>query len=599
MCGISGFFGNNLILDQELQNLASNMASAIKHRGPDENYSQSSDSLGSFQMSRLSIVNLDSNLYPISSRSGWKLFFNGEIYNYKELEQEIIHIDKKFFCKSEGDVLLKGYEVWGHSFWRKLEGIFSIVLWNETTNEVILVRDFLGIKPLYLINCKDIILFTSEITSFIAVRHQLKKLFKLDISLNFENLGIFKYFMFNTLDQFTMYNHVKELSPGTYLHYRHDRFTTTRYWNPESFWKSTFYANLGGTGIQQAINLELTASIQRQIPKEVPFAVALSDGIDSNFLYNKIKALIEGVPNSLTLTFSGDKRSESPNVGGNERSLNRHNELIIETEDLYKNLDNYIHLYQDLTTLDGGLLTNHLLSALARDLGYKVLIFGEGADELFGGYTWFGLGNKLFSILPQSATSRLHAFALSRKMPFDNKYFRYPFDKTVKNRSAFERVRDFELFVQLKNHLLQKVDRATMSVGIEGRVPYLSKSLVEIILSSPAESFQGKLKFGFLPDPSRTKPTLRSIYANEFGTEMATKPKFGFQLPLDTMVSYAKTFLLDHLCLDDPITQAMFNEIDFKKTRLDLESNKKLKKYHEWLLWRFIIIKKVEIHFGF
>jgi len=584
MCGISGFISNNKI-DLNKSELYKFFDTSLSHRGPDENINFEIENLGLFHMSRLSINDLRIKQYPLSSQDEKiKLIYNGEIYNSNDLREILINLGYTFKTRVDGEVIINGYLEWGNEIWNKLNGIFSVCLIDQINNKVILVRDYLGVKPLFYFVHNDNLIFASELKTLVQFVKSFGKTIGFELNLDLSLLTELSENMFLQSVENTVYSDIKSLKPGYYYTFDETGIKEEQFWNIKNFNAKREFNSDTLDEFEHIFQNALT----QQLISDVPVALALSSGLDSNVLLNSINNLGKNEIISYSANFLNDYRSETNLIlSDNFNKKTSINIVDIDHSEISKNLDKYLEVYSDLTTLDGGAITTKILSRRMRSDGIKVCLFGEGADELFGGYTWFGLSSGIYKLSPKKTREIAHHYAISRKINFNSKIH-----SNLKDLTPFKTIQIYELMRQLPNHLLAKVDRSTMSESIEGRVPYLDKNLVEFILNLDDSYMIPKNKYLAFPDAKTTKPLLRAYAAKNFGTSLANRPKKGFMLPLDSMIKASKSEIID--LIDS--RNFIFNSSE--KNRIinlvnRLKKNKNITVADNWYLWRVYIIQKV------
>jgi asparagine synthase (glutamine-hydrolysing) len=254
-----------------------------------------------------------------------------------------------------------------------------------------------------------------------------------------------------------------------------------------------------------------------------------------------------------------------------------------------EDFDTHIRLFENLSTLDGGLISNALMAkSMARD-GFKVALFGEGADEMFGGYTWFQLNEGIFKTFPLIIKRQIYLYAITR----DPKLLLGMKRMSSKNSfgNILEFIQNFEISEQLPQHLLKKVDSATMAASVEGRVPYLDGELYRLQSQIHASLKSSMPKFGCFPDSSRTKPILRGVYSRRIGRRGEAPPsKKGFQLPLDTLANMKLNEIQDLMTSTGSLSRVLLSEREFRRLQ-NLKKNE-LSDSDSWKLWRILILEK-------
>lgn len=561
MCGFLGAIdferGINFIYPALQKGLA-----AINHRGPDGSKELNLDKVY-FGHNRLSIIDLSSEAdQPFkSSSSDAYIIYNGEIYNYKELKSNLKNI--KFRTNSDTEVLLEGYLKEGINFFKKLRGIFAFAIYDKRgESKIILGRDPSGIKPLYFYNKSSFYVFGSEIKALLpSIRS--------DVTINenvlkcFLNLGYCP-------EPHTIYKEVNTAEPGNIVEISKDCIKKINLYefNFSSENKFTFSQNT------ERVEEKLKIAVERNLIADVEVAVALSGGIDSSLIYyyaNQINNKIKG----LTIRFDDEEYNEeeiakiySNSLRGNHESVEVDSELNIET--LNKILTDFDQPYADSSAINVYYLTK------ATGKITKVLLGGDGGDELFNGYpsmTWLTYIDRfnrnpvskksgdailnLAKIFTNTSQRRLlkrisdlwsdsphellydwHSW-FPRNTGFENSS-PFLFDtsvgvnlyKSVFKEEAPDEFKYYTVFdyfrKQMLSDYLRKTDMMSMLNGVEYRVPMLDEDLASYALSIP---------FGQKSSLKETKKILRTIHRKKFPAETSKATKKGFTIPLDKSLS--------------------------------------------------------------
>jgi len=513
------------------------MTEQIHHRGPDDGgvYISPNRELG-LGFRRLSIIDLSAAGHqPMSNRDGsiW-ITFNGEVYNHLELRKSLEAQGFGFRSRTDTEALLYAYEAYGTDFLQKIYGMFAIAIWDARKNELLLARDRLGIKPLYYTQQNGALYFASEIKSILA--HP-------DVSPELNAQGLSDYLtLYMTPPDETLFKGIYKLPAGHLLKIAaaSGDVQKARYWNithrTEQFSKENFHVE---RFCIEHIRRLLRTSIKDRMMSDVPFGVLLSGGIDSSLNV----ALMSELMTRPVETFSiGFKDLEKYNELGYAREVAKafgtnHHEMFLEEKDALEFLPEMIwHL--DEPNADPVCVPMHLVSRLARESGTTVVQVGEGSDELFSGYKLYLQEVQYFayyySLLPDAAKQMAFDF-MRRIMPEHllTDYFRRAaqreqpfysgatcFTETQKERLFTERFQkeiqcsgrigahffaELErlvsgsvsedylrkmLYVELKNRLsellLMRVDKMSMAVSVEARVPFLDHRLAEFAFQIPA-----------------------------------------------------------------------------------------------------------------
>jgi len=582
MCGIFGFIEKQEGSISNKQELLENSTNLMIHRGPDdEGYFL--DSVCGLGMRRLSIIDLAPDLYPFISEDGSKhLIFNGEIYNYTQLREELSAKGYQFKTNCDAEVIIHGFEEWGVDVLQKLSGMFAIAIWDARRKELFLARDRIGIKPLYFINDPKYFFFSSEVKPFLSPNFSyLDK--RLDENLVQDLLG----FMFLPHSDKTIIKRVHKLSPGSYMLINKDSLQTKKYWSLGDVKRNT---NLSFDNAVDHLDELLNETVASHLLSDVPVGVLLSGGLDSSLLTAiAAKNKTQGQINTFTARFD-HKFDESAKARAVAKRLNtNHTELFIDTKGINTNIEDHIHLLDDLSSFDGGIFSTKLLCEQIRKKGIKVLLLGEGADEIFGGYSWFGLSQLPFSLLPSVIRNALYYYAISRNLSVD--VFRYLglWNSLIKDPSdTFSDITRAEVEAQLPNHLLMKVDKGTMSSSIEARVPYLDHKVVEFAYALPRKY---KLKGSyFQPSRSNEKYILREVAKRYLPNKVAMQKKKGFLLPMKEVL-YADIDKVKHYVLaSNSISSNIFSN-NFLESLFSENTRSIMGMQKEYFLWRIFMLE--------
>ncbi|ACF14475.1 asparagine synthase (glutamine-hydrolyzing) [Chloroherpeton thalassium ATCC 35110] len=537
MCGIAGILNYGARPEAVSETVLQKMTEQIRHRGPDDSglYISPDRKLG-LGFRRLSIIDLSAAGHqPMPNRDGsiW-ITFNGEVYNHQELRESLEEQGFRFRSRTDTEAILYAYETYGADFLQKIYGMFAIAIWDARKNELLLARDRLGIKPLYYTLQNGALYFASEIKSILAHPH---------ISPELNAQGLYDYLTFYmTPPAETLFKGIHKLEAGHFLKIKATSgdLQKTRYWNithrSESFPKENFHVE---RFCIENIRRLLRTSIKDRMMSDVPFGVLLSGGIDSSLNV----ALMSELMTRPVETFSiGFKDLEKYNELGYAREVAKafgtnHHEMFLEEKAALEFLPDMVwHL--DEPNADPVCVPMHLVSRLAKASGTTVVQVGEGSDELFSGYKLYLQEVQYFtyyySLLPESLKETAFGFMqkfmpehlltdyLRRAARHDQPFYGGAtcFTETQKSQLLTERFRDSVkssgriaahffaelerfapgsvsedylrkmLYVELKNRLsellLMRVDKMSMAVSAEARVPFLDHRLAEFAFQIPA-----------------------------------------------------------------------------------------------------------------
>ncbi|MBI4437323.1 MAG: asparagine synthase (glutamine-hydrolyzing) [Candidatus Omnitrophica bacterium] len=567
MCGICGFKGSYP------QSLLEAMTQTMHHRGPDETgfFYQEGIGLGH---TRLSIVDLDTGRQPLFNEEGSvTLVFNGEIYNYKEMRERLMKRGHRFSTKTDSEVIVHAYEEYGESCLEDLNGMFAFAVWDSIQQKVFLARDRLGIKPLYYTIVNGKLLFASELKALLQCE-------EVNQTLHFGAIDDFLTFRYVPGGS-TFFAEIQKLPPGHFLTFQHGRKRIQQYWRlhfKEERQKSA-------EAFAEEFHALLQDSVRLQLMGDVPVGAFLSGGLDSSVVV-ALMAEANHVPRK---TFSVGFGMPQDEVGEARRIASlfgtEHYEVGVTPEDLFSLPKIVWHLEDPIG--DSIIVPSYLLSQLARR-HVKVVLTGEGADELLGGYVHQEalltvdrippfLGDVLGHMVRGTPVSLLdHFFQYPASLGKEGRrrlslflrrlgnrkenylYFVSLFTVEDKKELYTEKFRallpggreeedlfaglkettDFtnwllkqELSFWLPDDILFKQDKLTMANSVEGRVPYLDHRIVEFLGRVPS-----RLKI----HKGMNKILLRRAFRNILPSETVTRKKQAFFMPLEG--KFQKTF---------------------------------------------------------
>ncbi|MBS0186054.1 MAG: asparagine synthase (glutamine-hydrolyzing) [Proteobacteria bacterium] len=579
MCGITGFWDFNHTRTTEMnRNIVQNMADALMSRGPDASgIWQDEKSALFFGHRRLSIIDLSEHgAQPmISSSQNYVITYNGEIFNAPEIRSELLNYGISFRGYSDTEVILEACERWGIEVaCNKFNGMFAFALWSKKEQKLYLVRDRIGIKPLYWGIQNNILFFSSELKS-------LKSHPTWFPHLSLEGLGL--YLKYNYIKApYTIFENMFKVNPGCYV-----EIDATGHSKEIPFWKLSDhfipkkeYASMTPADHEMFLTSLLKDSVKRRMVSDVPIGTFLSGGIDSSLVTALMQESSITPIKTFSIGFEEDSYNEAPYAKAIADYLKTdHHELSISSQEARDVIPHLSHIY-DEPFADASQIPTILVSKLARTK-VTVSLSGDGGDELFLGYDKYQIGEKLYnaqkffpkifkdllsgglshfspshwnhiiSLAPKryqfsnlSEKSHKISDVLKAKTPLDffqslvsiwdtpqnilkphlkNLPSLYP-PETI---SFLKDLLTLQSYGDLKTYLpeciLTKVDRASMSVGLEARVPLLDYRIVEYAAHLPSS-----LKF-FHKCP---KYPLRKILSNYIPPSLMNHPKKGFSVPI-------------------------------------------------------------------
>ncbi len=475
MCGIAGWS----VLSQSpwgAEHLAA-MSDAIAHRGPDDRGDYRDAAAGIvIAHRRLSIIDLGQTSHQpmVDAQRGVVLAYNGELYNFPELRRELQGRGHEFRSSGDTEVVLRSYIEWGASCFAKFAGMFALAIWDAPNHTLHLARDAMGMKPLYYLPHDQGVAFASEVKAF-------RELPGFNARIDPSALTQYLEFGYVFETQRTMLEGVRKVDPGHRLEIRDGQVVRDEAW---------FVPPAPDTADQRGEQerLEEIASVMEQVVGEhliadVPVALLLSGGLDSSL----VAALAARRAPLLTISmgFDGSIVDERPNAREVSQHIgSRHIEVLITAAEVKREAMEGAWVFDDLFA-DWGALTTRLLYRRCREQGVKVVLVGEGADELFGGYPIFHapqpLGLWQQFRLYQRYAGRRHGRLLRPFRKVMNEYLE------AAGGDAFHAIRLFESRRQLPNQYVMKVDKASMAESVESRTPYLDRRVAELAYRTPRE----------------------------------------------------------------------------------------------------------------
>lgn len=560
MCGISGVFefNSSKVVDQKI---IEKMNAAIFKRGPDDGGVYTAQGIG-LGNRRLSIIDLAGGHQPIFNEDKSKVVvFNGEIYNFLNLREQLVKNGHKFSTKTDTEVILHLFEEDGESCVKKLDGMFAFAIWDEKKKNLFLARDPLGEKPLHYSLINNQFIFASEIKGILAHPHVKREI---------DRESLAKYLLYGFVPApATIFTGIKKLLPGHFMVVETDgRVKERKYWELSY---SSKIENLSKKEVKEKIINLLQKAVSKRLIADVPLGVFLSGGVDSSLVVAMMAKLI---PSSRVEAFSiGFKEkafdeSVYAKMVASHLGVKHHLKIFSQKELL--SLVPTIMDFLDEPMADPSILPTFLLSSFTGK-SVKVALSGDGGDESFAGYPkylaqWL-LEKTHLGRLPLTGLSRffsgkkktflqyasypLHLRNQLWISPFSPDQVRQLTGETV----GFGDVERYHHQFNGKNHpdesffldqkltlpdlYLIKTDRASMAVSLEVRCPFLDKNLVEFCAQIP---FRSKME-GF-----KTKSLLKEIALEFLPKEAVLRPKMGFGIPLSRWLNgQLKPLVLENL----------------------------------------------------
>ena len=603
MCGIAGFISGS----DNKKKIIKAMTDKIIHRGPDAEgfYVDDNIALGH---RRLSIIDLNSGDQPIYNEDkSIVVIFNGEIYNYVELRDELKKKGHKFKTKCDTEVLVHGYEEWKENMPKKLRGMFAFALYDIKNKTLFLARDNFGIKPLYYYENNNTFMFASEIKSFM-VHPDFNK------ELNKDLIKPYLSFSFTPTKE-TLFKGVYRVDPGTCMTIKGGKVKTTRYYNLEFNTKNMSYDKA-----VEDIDKLMKESVEKHMISDVEVGSFLSSGVDSSYL-----VALARPDKTYTVGYSDKKYNEIEYAKNLTKELNINNTSKVITKEEYLDIIPKIMYHLDEPTSDPAAVALYFVAKLAsKDV--KVVLSGEGADEFFGGYNFYHTEfdiswynkipyfirhtiAKICSLLPEVkginflirrgmkleddyiGVSKVFSERETKKfVKANSKYRNKDITKDVynefKDKDNVTKMQAIDINFWLIKDILQKADRMTMANSLEGRVPFIDKEVF---------SYASSLPFEYKVTKENTKVALRDAAKKVIPTEAYKKKKLGFPVPLRAWMKEKDFYTEIKNTFNKDIAKELFNT-KYINSLLEKHVNNKKDNYKKvWTIYCFL--KWYEVYF--
>jgi asparagine synthase (glutamine-hydrolysing) len=483
MCGIVGGFGS---IAWGSDTVHDSIVDSLSHRGPDDRglWSNSEQQVW-LGHRRLSIVDLSSDgRQPMFSEAGEVVVVvNGEIYNALMLRRELESLGHKFTSNSDSEVTVHGFEQWGTDLFRRLEGIFSIAIYDTVHRRLVLARDRFGVKPLYVWVSQGSLFFTSELKAL--KRHPN---FRPKLSSD----GIYSYLQYRFIPEpLSVWENVEKIKAGSFVCFDSNGYFESRYWSLPTVSDPTDGSR---KAIVERLKHLLLSSVENQLMSDVPVGLLLSGGIDSSSLAWAMNEINTSDRIALVMGFEEHRDDERPYAHAVASHFGFHVlEEVMTEKRFFENIPEFIKMH-DEPFFDYSSIFLGILSDRSAREGIKVLLGGDGGDELFVGYKWYddfhlyGNHSDFDRYLSYYGCwlPGCHEALSSEHREFDP----YHLLRTCSdpNLSNLDNVRRWDLELFLRDDVLTKADRASMRNGVEIRVPFLDTELASFALALPASA---------------------------------------------------------------------------------------------------------------
>lgn len=605
MCGFVGFTNTK----NNSNRIIEDMMEKIKHRGPDSGgkYVDGDIALG---FRRLSIIDITSSGdQPIYNEDRTKvLLFNGEIYNFQSIREDLVAKGHTFTTKTDSEVLLHGYEEYGEELLNKLRGMFAFVIWDTKTKELFGARDFFGIKPLYYAQMGDTFMFGSEIKAFLA-HPDFKK------ELNEAALENYLTFQYSPTTE-TFFKNVYKLPAAHFFKYSGGKLTVKRYWDIN--FNADQQPDLDSW--VDRISDTFKDSVEAHKIADVEVGSFLSSGVDSSYV-----AAVANVDKTFTVGFGEDERyNEIGWAKEFSKYIDKENISKVITPEEYWDVISKVQYHMDEPLADPSCIALYFVCNKASEY-VKVVLSGEGADEIFGGYNVYKepMSVPAYNLIPRpirrgigAVASKLPAkrgvnFLVRRGKDLEERFIgnaymfsekerkallkiktdapdaieiTKPFYDRVKDKDAVTKMQYLDLHLWMTGDILLKADKMSMANSLELRVPFLDKKVMALAEKIPTK---------YRVTDENTKFAMRKAALRSAPPQTANKKKLGFPVPIRVWLKEDKYYNLVKETFTSPVSEHFFNTELLVKLLDEHREGKKDNSRKIWTIYIFLVWYKV------
>lgn len=582
MCGLLGIVDYKKSINASLFN---EMLNSLKHRGPDDEGVEvfSLDSCSIFLgHRRLSIIDISSNGHQPMLYEHLAIIYNGEVYNFKDIRQDLISEGYSFDSNSDTEVILKSYHFWGIDCVERFRGMFAFAIYDSEQQEIIIFRDRAGVKPLYYSQTDNALIFSSELRPLVDYPDFNKE-------IDFEAVSSYLQFGYIHAPK-TIFKTAQKLLPGHYLKYDIESKILVKecYWNINDFYDN----QVATDNVVDELESIITEAFNLRMIADVPVGVFLSGGIDSSLVAAIVQKYSKIPINTFTIGFEDKKYDESNYAKEIAKYLGtNHTELICNKEDALAIITNLPKIF-DEPFADSSAIPTVLVSELAKKQ-VSVVLSGDGGDELFCGYPSYVLMEKRFKLLskvPFRKTLRKISNIFPIPIFIQNEFNGKLYNKVIKFKNMLDHddivntfkvansifskdeikglIRESYFFSKdipattsnlekmmisdfkgyLPDDLMVKIDRSTMSASLEGREPLLDHKIIEFAASLPVCY-------------KKNKDILKSILGHYIPEELFLRKKQGFGIPINNWLREDLKYLVDQYLGEELIKK--YNVFDY------------------------------------
>lgn len=608
MCGICGFTGEVIDRNETIHK----MTEVITHRGPDSDGFFLDDRI-SMGFRRLSIIDLEAGSQPIYNEDkSLVLTFNGEIYNYRDLRKELIAAGHKFYTETDSETLIHGFEEWGTDLLNKLRGMFGFAIYNKKDGSVFMARDFFGIKPMHYTLIDGELVYGSEIKSILCHPKFVKK-------FNTRALDTYLSFQYAVPPE-TFFEGVYCLLPGHYMWYRDGKVETTRYF------EARFNPDESLTEEQAVDEIEkvFENSVNAHKIADVEVGCFLSSGVDSSYVstyFADQKTFTVGFDFGLKYNEISWAQRLSEKIGV------EHHTKIIGSEEFWDAVPK-VQYHMDQPLADPSCIALYFVSKLASEY-VKVVLSGEGADELFGGYTVYNdprvfkvyqtivpycVRRGIYKLVSKLPDIKGRDYLMRATHPLEERFIGNAFMYDMKEKQEilkdpsiatrpqditkkfYDRVKDYDDVTKMQyldinlwmvGDILLKADRMSMANSLELRVPFLDKEVFKVASKLPTRLRVNK---------HNTKYAMRKAAQRHMPEETAEKEKLGFPVPTRVWLRDEKYYNVVKDMFNSDISKKFFKPEQLIAWLDEHYSGKEDNSRKVWTIYVFLVWYK--IYFG-
>lgn len=608
MCGICGFTGEVIDRNETIHK----MTEVITHRGPDSDGFFLDDRI-SMGFRRLSIIDLEAGSQPIYNEDkSLVLTFNGEIYNYRDLRKELIAAGHKFYTETDSETLIHGFEEWGTDLLNKLRGMFGFAIYNKKDGSVFIARDFFGIKPMHYTLIDGELVYGSEIKSILCHPKFVKK-------FNTRALDTYLSFQYAVPPE-TFFEGVYCLLPGHYMWYRDGKVETTRYF------EARFNPDESLTEEQAVDEIEkvFENSVNAHKIADVEVGCFLSSGVDSSYVstyFADQKTFTVGFDFGLKYNEISWAQRLSEKIGV------EHHTKIIGSEEFWDAVPK-VQYHMDQPLADPSCIALYFVSKLASEY-VKVVLSGEGADELFGGYTVYNdprvfkvyqtivpycIRRGIYKLVSKLPDIKGRDYLMRATHPLEERFIGNAFMYNMKEKQEilkdpsiatrpqditkkfYDRVKDYDDVTKMQyldinlwmvGDILLKADRMSMANSLELRVPFLDKEVFKVASKLPTRLRVNK---------HNTKYAMRKAAQRHMPEETAEKEKLGFPVPTRVWLRDEKYYNVVKDMFNSDISKKFFKPEHLIAWLDEHYSGKEDNSRKVWTIYVFLVWYK--IYFG-